>query len=66
MNLDEAISRCHVRSAIYMESIPKARFWKNHTIPLKEQIPEEFHSATDWKEYDPREDEDCSLFMYND
>ena len=41
-------------------------YWKNHTIPLKEQVPTEDQKHEDWAEYDPREDDNGSLFMFND
>jgi hypothetical protein len=56
---------CHVRSAIYRKSKP-IRYWKNHPIPLDARISEEDKLANDWEEYAPREDDNCSLFMYND
>ena len=66
MNLEDAISRCHVRSAVHRTSNPSVRYWKNHKIPLLERIPESEHLATDWEEYDPRDNDNCSLYMFND
>jgi len=66
MNLEDAISSCHVRSAVRRTSNPSVKYWKNHNIPLTERIPQEEQSATDWEEYDPRDDDNCSLFMFND
>ena len=65
MNYEEAKQSCHVRSAIYRESIG-VRYWKNHTIPLDERVPRVDKRANDWLEYDPRDDDDGSLFMFND
>ena len=65
MKYEKAKSQCHVRSAIYRES-KKIRYWKNHRVSLDVRVPEEDKLADDWKEYDPRDDDDCSLFMYND
>lgn len=56
MTYDDAKSRCHVRSAIYREASPGRRFWKNHPTPLDERVPDEWKAATDWREFDPRED----------
>ena len=65
MNYEDAKSRCHVRSAIYRQSVGK-RYWKNHQVPLDERVPDSDKQATDWEEYDPRDDDDTSLFMFND
>jgi hypothetical protein len=45
--------------------VPK-RYWKNHNIPLEQQVPLEDQRCDDWEEYDPRDDDDCSLFSFND
>jgi hypothetical protein len=66
MNIYKAIDSCHVRSAIYRQINPKLRYYKNHTVPLLERIPDRDKTATDWEEYDPRDDDDCSMFMFND
>lgn len=66
MSLKEAISICHVRSAVRRKSKPTVKYWKNHQIPIINRVPVTEHDATDWEEYDPREDDDCSLFMFND
>ena len=65
MTYDEAEQYCHVRSAIYRES-NKIRYWKNHPISLDKRVPDEDKSKTDWKEYDPRDSDNGSLFMFND
>lgn len=65
MSFEDAKRTCHVRSAIYRKSKPKERHWKNTKEPFS-QVSEEDKKATDWEEYDPRDDDDCSLFMYND
>lgn len=64
MSFDEAVAMCHVRSAIYRKS-KGIRYWKNVKHPFSE-VSEEDKNAADWEEYDPRDDDDCSLFMYND
>jgi hypothetical protein len=61
MEFKEACSLCAVRSAIYRESRPTVRYWKNHTVPLTERVPVEDQAATDWKEHDPNDDYNCSL-----
>jgi len=66
MTYEEAKFHCAVRSAIYRTSDPETKYWKNHTQSLDERVPEEDKQATDWEEYDPREYDDCSLFMFND
>ena len=57
---------CHMRSAIFRISKPNVKYWKNHTETLDERVPEADKLADDWKEFDPRDDDDCSLFMFND
>jgi hypothetical protein len=66
MNLTDAINKCHIRSAVYRASTPEKRYYKNNSIPLFDRIPSEDQSALDWEEYDPRDDDDCSLFIFND
>lgn len=66
MELKEAIKKCHVRSAIIRESKPRKKYYKNHTIPIVDRVPIEDLNATDWTEYDPREDDTCSLSSFND
>ena len=65
MKYNEAKSSCHVRSAIYRIS-NGIRYWKNHAISLDDRIPEKDKLADDWEEYDPRDHDNCSLFMFND
>ena len=66
MELLRAIEKCHVRSAVYRTSNPAVRYYKNHSIDIVDRVTVEDRTATDWEEYDPRDDDDCSLFMYND
>ena len=66
MTFVEAINCCHVRSAVYRKEFPERKYWKNHPVALIERIPIEDVIANDWEEYDPRDDDDTSLFMYND
>ena len=66
MKLEDAISMCHVRSAVRRESKPTVKYWKNHEIPIIDRVPQSEQNAIDWEEYDPREDDDCSLYMFND
>jgi hypothetical protein len=65
MTFDEAKRTCHVRSAIYRESA-RIRYWKNSIFTLDIQVPESDKLAMDWCEYDPRDEDDTSLFMFND
>lgn len=62
MTFDDAVQKCHVRSGIRMESEPDLIFWKNHPIPLHVRIPKKDQSKTDWEEYDPRDQPECSAF----
>ena len=66
MTFEEAVSRCHVRSAIYRLADPKIKYWKNHTVPLEKRVPLKDQLCLDWKEHDPRDEDAGSLFMYND
>lgn len=61
-----AVDCCAVREAIYRNDNPGARYYKNHPIPLKNRVPIEDQTATDWRIYDPRDDDGGSLFMFND
>ena len=65
LSYEDAKRTCHVRSAIFRKS-KGVRYWKNHTVPLDERVPEEDQKANDWLEYDPRDEDSCSLFMFND
>ena len=61
MKLQKAISSCHIRSAIYRESNPKKKYFKNHPVNLIDRIPEEDKNEEDWQEWDPRNYYDISL-----
>lgn len=37
-------------------------YWRNHTVPLDERVPDEEKLFDDWEEYDPRERPECSAF----
>ena len=50
MTFKEAVKTCHVRSAIYRESKPEIRYWKNHHKQLSERVPLEDQKAKDWEE----------------
>ena len=62
MQYEEAKSICHVRSAIRRKSKPDNKYWNNHTESLDSRIPDKEKSASDWEEYDPREQPDCSAY----
>jgi hypothetical protein len=66
MILEDAIAYCHVRSAIYRKADPNKKYWKNSIISLREQIPANLHRCEDWEEFDPRDEDRGSLFMFND
>lgn len=66
MEYEKAKISCHVRSAIFRQSKPDIKYWKNHTISLDNRVPDDEKIATDWCEYDPRDDDAGSLFMFND
>ncbi len=61
MELQKAISSCHVRSAIYRESEPEKKYFKNNPIDIINRIPEIDKKADDWEEWDPRDHYDISL-----
>lgn len=66
MKLEDAIDTCHVRSAVRRRSRPDVKYWKNHQVPIVDRVPVEDRVAEDWEEFDPRDDDDCSLFMFDD
>ncbi len=66
MTFKEAQERCHVRAAIFRKAKPDSHYSKNHSMSFDDRVSEEDQQATDWEEYDPRDHDDCSLFMYND
>ena len=35
-------------------------YWKNHPVSLDRRVPEDEKRSTDWEEYDPRDQPDCS------
>ena len=61
-----AVSFCAVREAIYRDSNPAKRYYKNHTLTLEERVSVKDQQANDWRIYDPRDDDEGSLFMFND
>jgi hypothetical protein len=60
--LKEVIKRCHMRSAVRRKSKPNKKYWKNHTTSIMDRVPEEDKKATDWEEYDPRDDSNQSIY----
>jgi len=62
MKFQEAIGKCHVRSAIYRKLNPEKMYWKNHPETLFVQVPFKDHAHEDWEEYDPRDQYDCSVY----
>lgn len=65
MTYEEIKRHCCARGSIYRKS-KEVKHIKHHTQPLDERVSEEDKLADDWEEYDPRDDDDCSLFMFND
>lgn len=66
MNFKNAVETCHVRSAIYRAESPNIRYWKNNKLSLYEQVPIGDQNMSDWEEYDPRDNDESTLFMFND
>jgi len=66
MDYEQAKESCHVRSAIFRKADPETKYWKNHTISLDERVPDDDKLSQDWEEYDPRDNDESSLFMFND
>lgn len=64
MTYVEAKFHCAVRSAIFRKS-KGTRYWKNHHTPLDDRVPDEDKLATDWEEYDPRENGPAYLMLDN-
>ena len=64
MKFEDAVNACPVRGAIHRPN--GIRYWKNHPKLLVEQVPAEDQKSSDWSIHDPRDDDDSSLFMYND
>ena len=62
----DAKKQCCVRSAIFRSINPDIKYWKNHPVPMDERVPSEDKVMDDWEEYDPRDSDNCSLFMFND
>ncbi len=60
----KACSWCAVRSAIYLPH--GKRFWKNNQISLSERVSWWAKLVPLWREYDPRDEDTGSLFMFND
>jgi len=65
MKYEDARDTCHMRSAIYRKSV-KTRYWKNNKYSLDYRILPDQKLADDWEEYDPRDYDEGSLFMFND
>ena len=55
MTFEDAVNKCHVRSAIYRLSNPNVKYPKNHTLPFLKRVPLKDQFADDWEEYDPQE-----------
>lgn len=65
MTYKKAKAMCHVRSAIFRTS-KMVRYPKNHPVPLDKRVSWWDKLWNDWAEHDPREDDDSTLFMFND
>jgi len=63
---ENAIEWCAVREAIYRNSQPEKRYYKNHSVSLEKRVPLKDQKANDWRVHDPRDDDGTSLFMFND
>lgn len=61
MDFETAVGCCHVRSAIYRESKPSIKYWKNSLPPFDTMVSEEDKKANDWREFDPRDEDKNSL-----
>lgn len=55
MNFADAVRTCHVSGSIYRVANPSKKYAKNHSIPLKQRVPEKEQLHDDWEEYDPEE-----------
>lgn len=62
----DAVKMCAVREAIFRNNKPSLKYCKNHSLTLEDRVPLEDQLESDWRIYDPRDDDDCSLFMFND
>ena len=65
-SFENAVECCAVREAIFRNSNPSVKYYKNNQLTLHERVPLEDQMENDWRIYDPRDDDDCSLFMFND
>lgn len=66
MSLIKAIKCCAVREAVFRKGKPKKRYYKNHAIPIWKRVPWWDKLRCDWAVYDPRDEDNCSLFSFND
>ena len=64
MTFEDAVQSCPVRGAIYLPD--GKRYFKNYPQTLEEQVPKELQKSLGWAIFDPRDEDDCSLFMFND
>lgn len=55
LTYEQAKLRCHARSGLARASYPDHVFPKHHTVPLDLRVPDEWKSARDWVEVDPRD-----------
>ena len=65
MTYDEAKKYCANRGAI-QRSCSDTRYYKNHSTKLDDRVSDLDKLANDWIIYDPREEDNSSLFSYND
>jgi hypothetical protein len=61
MKFEDAVSSCHVRSAIYRASNPDVKYAKNHVGCIEDRVPATDKLADDWKEWDPNDEYNLSL-----
>ncbi len=62
MNYEDAKRSIHVRSSLRRRSKPGELYPKNHDVPFDDRVSLADQNATDWEEFDPREQPECSEF----
>ena len=51
-----------LRDQYEVGQVVRKLYWKNHPSPLDDRVSAIDQEATDWEEYDPREQPECSAY----
>lgn len=63
---EDDMRECKIVNSRKVGDLVFKKYWKNHPYSLYERVPLIDQQFDDWEEYDPREEDNSSLYMFND